>query len=98
MTETAILAQVPCGLIDPSPDQNRESFDPAQLLKLAGSIRELGLLQPVKVRARDDRYDLIAGERRLRAVRDVLSWPTILAVVDDVDDRPGARWRPWPRT
>jgi ParB/RepB/Spo0J family partition protein len=80
------LRAVPTGLIDASPDQNRATFDTAELDQLAASIRELGLLQPVKVRARAGRYILVAGERRLRAVRDVLGRETIDAVVADSND------------
>jgi ParB/RepB/Spo0J family partition protein len=80
------LRAVPTGLIDASPDQNRETFVQAELDQLAASIRELGLLQPVKVRARADRFVLVAGERRLRAVRDVLGRDTIDAVVTDETD------------
>jgi ParB family chromosome partitioning protein len=82
----ADLLSVPTGLVDASPDQNRETFGTAELDQLAASIRELGLLQPVKVRPRDGRYVLVAGERRLRAVRDVLEWDTIDAVVADSAD------------
>jgi ParB family chromosome partitioning protein len=80
------LRAVPTRLIDASPDQNRETFDTAELDQLAASIRELGLLQPVKVRARGERYVLVAGERRLRAVRDILERGVIDAVVSDETD------------
>ena len=53
--------------IDPSPWQARTSFETAELSALAASIRENGLLQPVTVRRADGRFQLIAGERRLRA-------------------------------
>lgn len=53
--------------IDPSPWQARSEFDAADLAALAASIRENGLLQPVTVRRCGTRYQLIAGERRLRA-------------------------------
>jgi len=55
-------------LIDPNPHQPRTSFDEAPLAELAASIREYGVLQPLLVsRAENGRYQLIAGERRLRA-------------------------------
>jgi ParB/RepB/Spo0J family partition protein len=84
------LESIPVGLVDASPDQNRERFDVRELEQLAASIVELGLLQPVKVRERDGRYVLVAGERRLRAVRDILGRETIAATVDGVDDDAGA--------
>lgn len=57
-------------LIDPNPHQPRTSFDEAPLAELAASIREYGILQPLLVtRAEKGRYQLIAGERRLRAAK-----------------------------
>jgi ParB family chromosome partitioning protein len=58
----------------------------AELVELASSIEASGLLQPVVVRPRNGRYELIAGERRWRAVQR-LGWAKIPAVVKDVDDR-----------
>lgn len=54
-------------LIDPNPYQPRRSFPMEELNLLASSIAEAGLLQPITVRRNGDRYQLIAGERRLRA-------------------------------
>jgi ParB family chromosome partitioning protein len=81
---------VPVALVDPSPDQNRETFDPAELAQLADSLRELGLIQPIRVRPNGQRYVLVAGERRLRAARDLLGWTDIPAVVDAGEDRDAA--------
>jgi ParB family chromosome partitioning protein len=58
----------------------------AELAELAASIEASGLLQPVIVRLRNGRYELIAGERRWRAVQR-LGWDKIPALVKDVDDR-----------
>ena len=59
--------------IAPSRWQPRRDFDADKLLELARSIEEHGLINPLVVRKRDDGgYELIAGERRLRAIRDVL--------------------------
>lgn len=53
--------------------QPRQDFDPERLLELARSIEDHGLINPLVVRKRDDgSYELIAGERRLRAIRDIL--------------------------
>ena len=65
--ENADLQRVPVAKIDPNPFQPRRVFDAAEIATLADSIRQHGMLQPVIVRAVDDRYQLIAGERRLRA-------------------------------
>ena len=56
-------------LVDTSPWQPRQDFDEEKLQELADSIREQGLVQPVVVRRKGGRYELVAGERRLRAVR-----------------------------
>jgi ParB/RepB/Spo0J family partition protein len=66
--------------------QDRESFDPDQLAELAADIATNGLASPPLVRPIGDRYQLVAGERRLRAMRDVLRWPTIPLLVADLDD------------
>lgn len=59
---------IPPELISPNPDQPRQYFDPQGLTELADSIRMHGILQPLTVRRRNGgRYELVAGERRLRA-------------------------------
>ena len=64
------LQQLPATLIDPNPRQPRTSFDDAELAELAESVRARGVLQPVLVRPLPGgRYELVAGERRLRAAR-----------------------------
>lgn len=80
------LRELPVKSVRPNPYQPRTQFDPDALSELVASIESSGLLQPVVVRAHDGSYELIAGERRLRAVQQ-LGWPTIPAVVKDVDDR-----------
>ena len=73
--------------IRPNRYQPRREFKPEELAELQASIKSTGLLQPITVRpAGPDRYELIAGERRLRAVTG-LGWPKIPAVVKDIDDR-----------
>jgi len=64
------LLEVPIGAIEPNPQQPRVSFDPAALAELADSIRQHGLLQPlIATRLGNGDYQLIAGERRLRAAK-----------------------------
>ena len=64
------LVSLPLGIIHPSPYQPRIVFDEGELRGLSESIRRNGLLQPLTVRRRaDGGYELIAGERRLRAAR-----------------------------
>jgi len=75
--------------IDPNPQQPREHFDDEALQSLADSIGEVGVLQPVVVRVRDDRYILIAGERRCRAAR-IAGLTGIPAIIRD-DDEDGSK-------
>ncbi len=80
------LAEIPTAEIRPNPQQPREHFDEEALAALADSIREVGMLQPVLVRAGEDGgYELIAGERRWRAARRVglQTVPAMVRVADD---------------
>ena len=67
--------------IDPSPYQIRKHFDEDKLKELAATIRREGLIGPIVVRLNAGRYELIAGERRLHAVRDYTEIKTIAAQV-----------------
>jgi ParB family chromosome partitioning protein len=60
-------AEVPIGSLDPNPFQPRTAMDPDRLAELGVSIRESGMVQPILVRRRGERYQIIAGERRFRA-------------------------------
>lgn len=81
------LVELPLSQIRPNPYQPRQDVDPVALEELKASIRQAGLLQPIVVRAgREGGYELIAGERRLRACQ-ALGWERIPAVKRDVDDR-----------
>ena len=83
---TSRLVTVPIGVIHPNPFQPRKEFDETELYGLADSIRKNGLLQPLSVRRREDgSYELIAGERRLRASRlaGLSAVPCIELTVDD---------------
>lgn len=79
-------SEIAAGLIDPNPWQPRSVVADSDLAELASSLREHGLVQPIVVRAKGDRYQLIAGQRRLAAARR-LGWEKVLVRVLDVDDR-----------
>lgn len=64
-----VIYHVPVGQVDPNPHQPRSHFKADRLDELADSIRATGVLQPLIVRRSGDRFELIAGERRLRAAR-----------------------------
>ncbi len=74
------LRSLPLALIRPNPLQPRKEFSPADLADLEASIRSNGLLQPVTVRVAGAGYELIAGERRFRAVTRI-GWTEIPAIV-----------------
>ncbi len=65
--DTGDLLHIAVDQVDPNPFQPRREFDPAEISALADSLRQHGMLQPILVRMVGDRYQLIAGERRLRA-------------------------------
>ena len=80
------LREVPVELVGPNPRQPRHSFDEGKLEELAESIRVRGVLQPIVVTPlAGGRYELVAGERRLRAAR-IAELESIPAVVRDTDD------------
>ncbi len=78
--------ELPIEQIRPNPEQPRRRFDPAELERLADSIRRHGVLQPVVVRAVEGGYELVVGERRWRAAQ-AAGRTTIPAVVADVAPR-----------
>ncbi len=83
--EKADLIHIAVDRIDPNPFQPRRQFDPAEIAALAGSIKQHGVLQPIIVRLVGDRYQIIAGERRLRASIEaqVHEIPARVMVLDD---------------
>jgi ParB family chromosome partitioning protein len=80
------VAEVPVDRLEPNPHQPRQSFDPATLAELAASLRETGMVQPILVRRiSGGRYQVIAGERRLRAARQA-GLSTVPVTIRDVPD------------
>ena len=63
------IVQLAVNEIDPNPNQPRRTFDEGALAELAASIREYGVISPLSVRLHYGRYELVAGERRLRAAK-----------------------------
>jgi ParB family chromosome partitioning protein len=74
------------GQIKPNPFQPREDFDPQSLEELTQSIKEKGVIQPILVRRSGEDFELIAGERRLKAVT-ALGYPAIPAIIKEVNDQ-----------
>lgn len=82
---TEQVIPLPLRLLDPSPYQPRARFDEVELEELAASIAEHGLLQPVVARPVQGRYQLVAGERRVRAAR-LLGLEAVPALVRPLSD------------
>jgi len=78
--------ELPIELIKPNPFQPRRDFTAGELAELEASMRASGLLQPVTVRVAGEGYELVAGERRVRAARNI-GWQTIPALVRQFDQR-----------
>ena len=78
---------IPLGRIRPNPQQPGHSFDEEGLAELAASIRSCGILQPLTVRRAGEGYELVAGERRLRAARiaGLREVPCLVAQVGEED-------------
>ena len=86
------VVEINVELIDPNPFQPRKVFSDDELVELAESIEQHGLIQPIAVRKVGDRYQLISGERRTRASK-LAGLPTIKAqVYENLDDKAMAEW------
>jgi len=83
--EPASATTIPIALLDPNPFQPRQAMNPAELEHLTASIREHGVLQPIVVRPRGGRYEIVAGERRYRAAQ-AAGLAEVPAVVREVPD------------
>ena len=83
--ETARVVLIPVGSIVPNPFQPRRIFSEKELLALSDSIRQNGLMQPITVRKIKDGYELISGERRLRASKEagLSEIPSIVVSADE---------------
>jgi ParB family transcriptional regulator, chromosome partitioning protein len=86
--EREALRTIQIARIRPNPFQPRKTFDPQELQELEASLRANGLLNPIAVRPapQGGGYELIAGERRVRAAARI-GWTEIPAVVKQIDDR-----------
>lgn len=80
------VVSVPLDEIEANPFQPRKEIDPQEIAQLAESLANHGLLQPIVVRRHNGQYQLIAGERRLRAAK-LAGWQSVPARVVNADDR-----------
>ena len=86
--DTPNVIQIPIHLVMPNPNQPRKYFDHDSLRELADSIRQYGIIQPITVRRkRDGTYEVVAGERRLKAagLAGFLKVPAIVRNIEDDD-------------
>ena len=84
------LEEIQVSKIVPNPNQLRKTFDDESIAELAQSIRQVGLIQPLVVRRQGDVYELIAGERRLRAIK-LLELERVTCIVqNDIVDESSA--------
>lgn len=81
----AAASEIELSRVDPNPYQPRQEFREGELEELAASIRESGLLQPILVRPRGERFQIVAGERRFRAAQR-LGLKRMPAAVQEVED------------
>lgn len=79
------IAYLPIEAIDPNPFQPREAFSEKEISELSASIKELGVIQPLLVRSAGNRFELVAGERRLRAAKEaeLIQIPVIIKEISD---------------
>ncbi|HRW67348.1 MAG: ParB/RepB/Spo0J family partition protein [Candidatus Competibacteraceae bacterium] len=90
MDSTGEMQMLPIDMIDPSPYQPREACNEKALDDLAASIKDVGIIQPVVVRPKDDkRYELVAGHRRWLAASH-LAMNTIPAIIRPLDNKDAA--------
>lgn len=83
--ERDVVTPIPVGEIDPNPYQPRSYFDEEKIEELSRTIQTHGIIQPIIVRKKGERYELIAGERRWRAYLK-LNYETIPAIVKPFSD------------
>lgn len=87
--EEKIVMEVSVDEVVPNPYQPRKVFSQVSLEELSNSIKTYGILQPITVRSKDDKYELIAGERRLRAAK-LAGLETVPAIINNMDDETSA--------
>ena len=88
-TDNDIISEVDIALLKPRSDQPRKTFNEESLAELAASIEQHGLLQPLLVRSRGEKYEIIAGERRWRAAK-LAGMDVISVIIKDINNREAA--------
>lgn len=83
------VMEIPIENIVPNPYQPRKVFSQSALEELSNSIKVYGILQPITVRVKDDKYELIAGERRFRAAK-LAQLKSVPAIINNMSDESSA--------
>lgn len=89
LRELGKIIEIPIHLVRPNPNQPRQYFDPAELTSLAKSISQDGIIQPLTVRRVNDYFELISGERRLRAAK-LAGLRTVPCIIVDISNERSA--------
>jgi ParB family chromosome partitioning protein len=84
--EASRIVYLPIGDIQPNPEQPRKTFESNAMRELAGSIARYGILQPLSVRRRGGGFELVSGERRLRAAK-LVGLKEVPCIILDVDSQ-----------
>lgn len=87
--ESTTIHPIPVSSIIPNPNQPRKEFHHDSILKLADSIKQFGIIQPLTVRKIGDTYELVSGERRLRAAKE-LNMPFVPCLITNIDEEKSA--------
>ena len=87
--ETEKILQIPTCQIIPNPNQPRKTFSQESIIKLADSIKQHGIIQPITVRKQGELYEIVSGERRLRAAKE-LNMPSVPCIVININDEKSA--------
>lgn len=90
LVTTNTVVEIPINKIASNPNQPRKDFSEAAIIKLADSIRQFGIIQPLTVRKSGHLYELIAGERRLRAAKE-LCWSSVPCIITEVTEEKSAQ-------
>lgn len=89
LRELGKIIDISINLVKPNPNQPRQFFDPAQLTSLAKSISQDGIIQPLTVRKVNNYFELISGERRLRAAK-LAGLRSVPCIIVDISDERSA--------
>lgn len=89
LSTDALVVSISTSSIIPNPHQPRMEFSEDSIIKLADSIKQFGIIQPITVRKLGEIYELVSGERRLRAAKE-LNMPFVPCIIVDISDEKSA--------